>query len=432
MTAGAWDDARNILCIRLDSMGDVLMCTPAIRAMRQARPRRRLTLLTSGSGAAVAPYIEDVDDVIAYAAPWMKHSKPCAPELDLALVRTLADRRFDAALIFTSYSQSPLPAALLCQLAGVPLRLAHCHENPYQLLTDWLPDPEPARALRHEVQRQLDLVASIGCYSASAGLSFRVPDTDLATVRARLQHDGLDLTRPWVLMHPGASAASRRYPVAHLASVVRALNEQHALPVVLAGGGDDMALVEQIRRLSGVPTHDLCGVPTQGLGDVSTHGLSDVPAHGLSGAPTDGPSAASNHGRSAASTHGLSAESTHGLTAASTCELNGMPATRLHGPPTLGELGAALQLAAVAVLNNSGPGHMAAAIGTPVVSLYALTNPQHTPWQVSSRVLFHDVPCRFCYKSQCPLGHHDCMQKLDPQQVVAAVVSLLQQERRDW
>ena len=51
------------------------------------------------------------------------------------------------------------------------------------------------------------------------------------------------------------------------------------------------------------------------------------------------------------------------------------------------------------VANNSGPAHLAAALGTPVVDLYALTNPQHTPWQVPARVLNHDVPCRNCLKS---------------------------------
>ncbi len=65
---------------------------------------------------------------------------------------------FDAAVIFTVYSQSPLPAAMLCYLAGIPRRLAHCRENPYALLSDWLREPEPQQRTRHEVERQLDLV----------------------------------------------------------------------------------------------------------------------------------------------------------------------------------------------------------------------------------------------------------------------------------
>jgi ADP-heptose:LPS heptosyltransferase len=84
-----------------------------------------------------------------------------------------------------------------------------------------------------------------------------------------------------------------------------------------------------------------------------------------------------------------------------------------------------LRLAAVALTSNSGPAHMAAAVGTPVVDLYALTNPQHTPWKVRSRVLFQDVPCRFCFKSDCPAGHHECLAGVAPERVVDAVLELL-------
>src|SRR5690242_4176949 len=155
-----WRDVRDVLCVRLDTMGDVLMTGPAIRA---ARERARVTLLTSSSGAAVADLMPEVDETIVYDAPWVKRpggdseaERPGARERQL--IARLARRRFDAAVIFTVYSQSALPAALLCHLAGIPLRLAHCREKPYALLTDWVPEPEPERVLRHEVRRQLDLV----------------------------------------------------------------------------------------------------------------------------------------------------------------------------------------------------------------------------------------------------------------------------------
>jgi ADP-heptose:LPS heptosyltransferase len=64
-----------------------------------------------------------------------------------------------------------------------------------------------------------------------------------------------------------------------------------------------------------------------------------------------------------------------------------------------------------------------------VVDLYALTNPQHTPWRVPNRVLFEDVPCRFCYKSVCPEGHHRCLQGVSPDAVVEAALELLNDTR---
>ncbi|SDF72817.1 lipopolysaccharide heptosyltransferase II [Massilia sp. PDC64] len=356
MTAvsGTWQRARRILCVRLDSLGDVLMCTPAIRALRQAVPGRTLTLLSSPSGAAALPFVPELDDAIAWTAPWTKSATPATAAAPIA---TLAARAFDAAVIFTTYTQSPLPAALLCQLAGIPLRLAHCRENPYDLLSDWVPDPEPATLVRHEVQRQLALVQRVGCRSADLGLSFVPRPADVAAARTRLAAAGIDPDRPWILLHPGASAASRRYPAGHWAHVLRLLAEALQLPLVLTGSAEEWELVDGIQFASAVPAVSLAG--------------------------------------------------------------------RL----TLGELGAALRLAAVAVTNNTGPAHMAAAVGTPVVDLYALTNPQHTPWKVKSRVLFHDVPCRFCYKSTCPERHQACLAGVEPQRVVDAVRDLLDAAR---
>ncbi|RXZ37103.1 lipopolysaccharide heptosyltransferase II [Oxalobacteraceae bacterium CAVE-383] len=363
MSGADWARAANILCVRLDNMGDVLMCTPAMRAIRQSAPGRRITLLASRSGAAVAPFVPEIDAVLTYAAPWMKNSAPHGAEEELAIARALKERAFDAAVIFTAYSQSPLPAALLCYLADIPLRLAHCRENPYRMLTGWIPEPEPEHGIRHEVRRQLDLAASIGCIPDSERMSFAVRDEDLAWMRRRLAAHRIGVERPWVLLHPGATAASRRYPAAHWSRVIAMLADELGVDVALAGDTGDARVIAAIIDAAGTA----------------------------------------------------------------------LPATvkSLAGELDLGGLGAAIALAPVLVSNNSGPAHIAAAIGTPVVDLYALTNPQHTPWQVRNRVLFHDVPCRFCYKSICPQGHHDCLHKVEPAQVVAAVRSLLRESGAD-
>ncbi|MCA1668376.1 MAG: hypothetical protein LC793_13490 [Thermomicrobia bacterium] len=186
-----WEQAKNVLAVRLDHLGDVLMTTPAIRALKEGRPDRRVTLLTSPAGAVVAALIPEVDDVIAYDAPWMKATAPRAESApEYAMVERLRAGGFDAAAIFTVFSQNPTPAAFLCYLADIPLRLAHCHENIYQLLSDWIPDPEPQSGLRHEVRRQLDLVGAVGCRTADERLSLRVPKAVQTRIRLLLGERG--------------------------------------------------------------------------------------------------------------------------------------------------------------------------------------------------------------------------------------------------
>ena len=163
-----------------------------------------------------------VDEVIVYEAPWMKATAPRADASRIcAMIERLRRAGFDAAVIFTVYSQNPLPAALLCYLAGIPLRLAHCRENPYQLLTDWVPEPEPEQLVRHEVRRQLDLVATVGCRHGDERLSLRVPDRARRTLDGLLEANGVGPDRPWVVIHPGATAPSRRYPPESFAEAAR-------------------------------------------------------------------------------------------------------------------------------------------------------------------------------------------------------------------
>jgi len=111
--------------------------------------------------------------------------------------------------------------------------------------------------------------------------------------------------------------------------------------------------------------------------------------------------------------------------AATIAQAIGPAACNLAGQLTLPELAALIESADLLICNNSGPAHIAACVGTPVVDLYAQTNPQHTPWQVSSRVLFEDVPCRNCFKSVCPQSHHRCLQGVDSSRVVDAATELL-------
>src|SRR5213080_1657199 len=90
-----WDHARNILCVRLDAMGDVLMTTPALRAVREGDRDRRVTLLTSPSGAEAAALVPSLDEVVVHDAPWMKATAPrddAGPEF--AAIERLRRARF--------------------------------------------------------------------------------------------------------------------------------------------------------------------------------------------------------------------------------------------------------------------------------------------------------------------------------------------------
>jgi heptosyltransferase-1 len=97
----------------------------------------------------------------------------------------------------------------------------------------------------------------------------------------------------------------------------------------------------------------------------------------------------------------------------------------LVGRTTLRQLVALLDLADRVVCHDSGPLHIAAALGKPTVAIFGPTNPARTgPYSDVARVVAHPIECAPCYRRVCPYGHHNCMQQLDVEKVLAQVRSL--------
>lgn len=365
-----WRQVRRILAIRLDNLGDVLVTTPAIHAIKDSLPEAGLTLLTSPVGAQVARLNPDVDDVIVYEAPWMDpwHKLAQDSSREQQMIATIRERQFDGAIIFTSFHQSSLPAAYLCYLADIPLRVAASIDGPGSLLTTRHKHPErmthQSPGLMHEVERGLDLVGAIGLGTEERDLVLSVPEEARVHIAKLLSNLGMASYRPLVVVHPGCSMPARTYPWEMYSGVVDLLVERLGATVALTGTIDEQALVENV--------------------------LSRV-----------------------------------------------QPGTREHTVALAGKLAfpdfcALIKTADLTITNNTGPMHISAAVKTPVIALFALTNPpeQWGPWGVPHRQLYHDVPCRICYSRICPYGH-ECLRLVTPENVVNAALELLQEVSKD-
>jgi len=98
----------------------------------------------------------------------------------------------------------------------------------------------------------------------------------------------------------------------------------------------------------------------------------------------------------------------------------------LGGATTFAELAQVVAGAAAIVVGNTGPAHLAAAVGTPVVSLYAPTVPavRWRPWRVPHVLLGRPVPCAGCRARDCPVAGHPCLD-LSPGEIADALDSLV-------
>jgi ADP-heptose:LPS heptosyltransferase len=323
-----WGGLRRVLVVRPDNLGDVVMCGPALRALRAAAPQAAVDLLATPAGAAVAPLLPELDDVVvAPSASWQELDPYAVPAgEDLELIRRIAAGRYDAALVLTSFSQSPWPAACLCRLAGVGVRAGMSKEFGGAGLTHWVPSPPDEL---HQVDRALYLLQRLGVPTLGSQLHLRIPHPATAEAREVLSARGVEPDGRYAVLFPGASCPSRRYPADRFAAVAGIL-AAHGLPVVVAGTAKESGLVAQV-----------AGVP----GAVGLPGVLSVPG-----------------------------------------------------------AAAAVAGSSVVVCNNSGAAHLADALGTPVVVLFAGTEQmeQYTPRHTYAAVMGIRTGCSPCRQLRCP------------------------------
>lgn len=313
----SWHNCKNILVIRLDNMGDLLMSTPAIRALKESFDSK-ITVLTSSMAAGIAHHIPEIDEIITFDVPWVKTNNASFSHEFLVLAEVLKARNFDATVIFTVFSQNPMPAIMLTYLADIPNRLAYCRENPYELLTSWVPDQEPYTFIKHQVERDLDLVRSIGATTTSNFLSLEIPEA-WESAQKTLDKNSIDLQKPWLVLHPGVSELKRQYPTEKWIEIGRKIIDDFGYQVLLTGSASEKKLTDEIQQGIGTNAYSIAGLLS------------------------------------------------------------------------LDEFICLIDEAPLLLSVNTGPVHIAAATQTPVVVLYAQTNPQHTPWKTPSKVFYFEV-----------------------------------------
>lgn len=221
---------KRVLVVRQDNNGDVLLTGPAVRAVAA---HAEVTMLCGPRGAAAANMLPGVREVIVREAEWID-AEPHAVgrESTMRFVDDTAARRFDEALVFTSYHQSPLPLALLLRMAGVDRIGAISVDYPGSLLDVRHHVDDDI----HEVERALSLAYAMG---------YRLPNGDDASLRMCELPAGRAPFSSYIVVHPGATVPARAwFPERNAELVARLCERGHN--VIVTGSAPERELAAYV------------------------------------------------------------------------------------------------------------------------------------------------------------------------------------------
>ena len=234
---------RRILVARPDHIGDAILATPAIRALRRRYPDASVTFAVASWSAPLFPHLAEADEVFTIDPPWwIAKRNGRAGHADrfriwrtfIARLLELRRRRFDLCLELRGDVRQIVAFGWFVR----PRAIVSYRRNGGHFLTDgWL----LPRADRHEALQDLDLAAMVGC-----GIDDPVPRIALGAKARAATHDllrqhGFDGDTVLAVIHPSAKQANA-WPQPHFIALLDAMMEDRRIRVVLTGARSDRTL----------------------------------------------------------------------------------------------------------------------------------------------------------------------------------------------
>ncbi len=339
------DNVKNILLVRIDRIGDVILSLPMLPLLRRRYPNASISVLMRQYTRELVDQNPCVDEVLIYEREDSVRSL-------WAILKEIRRRRFDLAII-------PYPRfrpALLLFLAGVRLRVGSGYRW-YSFLFNRRVFEHRKDAKRHEVEYNLNLLRAIGIEAeGDPEFEFSIPPSAYDAVDALLASNGVSGDEKFIILHPGSGGSSRDWSAQNFSELGTEAQRALGIKVVVTGGRGEELLVRNV-------------------------------VDGMSGSPV-----------------------------------------AIVGKLSLTELGALIQRAKVFVSNSTGPMHLAAVVGTPVIAFFPpvvqCSPVRWGPYTLKKRIFLADEKnCLLCKGSPC--RSDVCMSQIMVRDVIIALREFL-------
>lgn len=346
------ENLKKILIIRTDRIGDVILTTPVIKALRESYPESFIAMMVSPIAKDIVEGNPYLNEVIVYD----KKGKHRGIFGFLKFVADLKRKHFDLCLNFHTKKRTNL----ISFLAAIKERVGFDNNKFSFLLTSRLEDTR-IEGKKHEAEYCLDVLKAVGInLSEAKELFMPLKDSSEKWAEKALRENNLKSTDTLVAIHPDASCPSKRWPIERFAQLCNKLIEEKGFKVAIIGGQKDSYIVRMVKRYL-------------------RHTVIDF-----------------------------------------------------SGETSVSQLASFLKRCKLLISNDSGPVHIAASVGTPVIAIFGrnqagLSPERWRPLGEKDIILHRDVGCKVCLAHNCTLGFV-CLSAISVRDVLEAVDKILKKK----
>ena len=226
---------HNILIIKLRYIGDVLLATPTLRALKAARPDVRVTMMVNRGTEGVLSGNPDIDEILTLDKGSLVAK--------LRLILELRRRRFDTVIDLTDGDRS----AFFSWISGASVRIGFNDEHRRRgICYSAVVPPQPG--LRHRIDRDLAALKSLGVPASETQPKLWLTEEDEAGVDQLLDRLGIRRERAIIILQPGARYWFKAWPAERFAELADRLSSEYKCEVLIGGSRDEEALAQRIHE----------------------------------------------------------------------------------------------------------------------------------------------------------------------------------------
>jgi heptosyltransferase II len=282
-------DAPRLLITRTDRIGDLVLTTPLLKALREKFPKAWIATVVFLEHREIVQENPYLDEVILYD----KKGKERGVLGQLQFSRKIRRKKFDAVIHAHGTNRMHLAA----WLAGIPRRIGYKRRAPWALTHAH--DYNKKEGKKQEAEYLFELLGLFGVTPPQEIVTFfPVSDRSVRSFENLRLFHRIPRDLPWIVLNPSASDVTKMWPAERLAELVTRIQKDHPSVFLAIGTAKDRPIIQKLIKHTSVPIFDLSG------------------------------------------------------------------------KLSLGHLGALLKRSTLLVSNDSGPVHIATAVGTPVVSIF--------------------------------------------------------------